>query len=131
MPKRSKPRASLDEILRSLSEDFFPDAHGSEPVTIDSRRADGDTPLHILAHARNSYAVQLLIEAGADVNAVGDMSETPLHIALRKKDLASANALVAAGANSHLVSEFGQSCFDIAKDLGGAFKRLLHDRHVD
>lgn len=125
MIKRLKHRLTLAEILHSLSEDFYPEGSGNTPVRINSRRSDGDTPLHIMAHTGNTHALKLLIEAGADVNAVGDMSETPLHIVLRKEDLASATALVEAGASSYFVSEFDQSPLDIAKDLGGPFQRLL------
>lgn len=128
MPKRSKSHPTLADILQSLSEEFCLDPLGNASVAIDSRRADSDTPLHVLTRGRNHYALRLLIEAGADVNAVGDMSETPLHIALRKEDFTSASLLIEADANPHLVSEFGQSPLDIAKGLGGRFLRLLAKR---
>lgn len=40
-----------------------------------------------MVERKDRYAVDLLIAAGADVNAVGDMGETPLHVALRQNNL--------------------------------------------
>jgi ankyrin repeat protein len=50
----------------------------------------------------------VLIEHGADVNAVGDMGETPLHIArhLGYRDIM--RQLVEAGADATIRSEFGE-----------------------
>jgi len=66
----------------------------------------------------------LLIEKGADVNAVGDMGETPLHIALRKENLAIVRALLAAGARTDIVSEFGVSALDLATEKGIDVSRI-------
>lgn len=125
MGKKLKRRQSLDEILASCSDTLFPAELGAVPVTVDSRDADGDTPLHVLARRGNNYGIERLIEAGADVNAVGDMSETPLHIALHKKNIVAVELLLNAGAGVSLVSEFGQSPQDIANDLGSEFRALL------
>ncbi len=75
----------------------------------------------------NTYAVLQFIEAGADVNAVGDMSKTPLHIALKQRNLTATEALLKAGADSSHVSQFGQSPLDLARELGGDAHRLLHN----
>ncbi|MEM0947907.1 MAG: ankyrin repeat domain-containing protein [Pseudomonadota bacterium] len=128
MPKRAKFRRTLEDILHGLSEDLFPAELGKAPVTINSRSSDGDTALHFVVREGDAHAVKMLIEAGADVNAIGDMSETPLHVALRKEDLALATALVEAGASGNIVSEFNQTPMDIAIDLGGSFKRLMVER---
>ncbi|WP_149140072.1 ankyrin repeat domain-containing protein [Gemmobacter caeruleus] len=128
MSRKPKTRLSLQDILASCSDTLFPAECGKAPVTPQSRGADGDTPLHVMVWRGNTYAVQCLVEAGADVNAVGDMSETPLHVALRRKDLAAAELLLRAGAETDRVSEFGQSPRDLALVLGGAFRRLLTAR---
>ena len=60
---------------------------------------DGDTPLHVMLWRSDVQAVIALIDAGVDVNAVGDMSETPLHIAVRNEGSVSIEALLHAGAD--------------------------------
>jgi ankyrin repeat protein len=125
MSQKPKSRASLDDILASCSERLFPDKMGKAPVTLNSRDANGDTPLHVMLWRKDTYAVELIIQAGAEVNAVGDMSETPLHIAVRKQNIKAIEALLKAGADVTRVSEFGQSPRDIALDIGGGIRRLF------
>ncbi|MEM9350014.1 MAG: ankyrin repeat domain-containing protein [Pseudomonadota bacterium] len=98
---------------------------GEAPVYLESRGSDGDSPLHVMLWRENTYAVLKFIEAGADVNAVGDMSETPLHIAVRKENLAAVEALLKAGANVSLKSEFGKTPKEHAQSLGGEMARLF------
>lgn len=128
MPRKPKTRQSPEGILASCSDTLFPAECGNAPVTPDSRGADGDTPLHVMVWRGNTHARQCLVDAGADVNAVGDMSETPLHVALRQANLAAVESLLRAGADTGRVSEFGQTPCDLALALGGEFRRLL-DRH--
>ncbi|WP_298961913.1 ankyrin repeat domain-containing protein [uncultured Roseibium sp.] len=128
MSKKLKRRQSLEEILASCSDTLFPADLGAAPVTVDSRDADGDTPLHVLARRGNNYGLERLIEAGADVNAIGDMSETPLHVALHQKNLVAVELLLNAGAVVSLVSEFDQSPLSIANDLGGEFRALMRQK---
>ena len=58
----------------------------------------------------------MLIESGANVNAIGDMGETPLHIAIRKDNRAIVRALIEAGAETNGVSEFGATASALAAD---------------
>jgi len=69
------------------------------------RAPDDDTCLHIAAHRGDVRAVQLLLKAGANVNAIGDMGYTPLHYAASRE---VALALVSAGANPNIADEFGK-----------------------
>lgn len=121
----TKKRETLEEILASCSDTLFPADMGKKPVTIDSRGPDGDTPLHVMLSRKNTYAALQLIEAGADVNAVGDMSETPLHLAVRQQNLRVVEALLQRGADTTCMSEFDQSPKDLAKELGGDVARLF------
>jgi ankyrin repeat protein len=125
MPKRSKSRESLEEILASCSDTLFPADLGKAKVQIDSADADGDTPLHVLLWRGNDFGAKCLIEAGADVNAAGDMSETPLHIATRKQNAAIVALLLKAGAKPDVTSEFGQTPRSIAAELGGEINRVF------
>jgi ankyrin repeat protein len=120
MAKKSKTRESLEAILASCSDTLFPAEMGKATVTLNSRDVEGDTPLHVMLWRENTYGALLMIAEGADVNAVGDMSETPLHSAVRRADVQVVAALLKAGANPAVVSEFGQTPKDMAKEIGGA-----------
>jgi ankyrin repeat protein len=63
--------------------------------------------------------VELLIAAGADVNAAGDMGETPLHVALRQQDRQTVQAPLRAGARTDLRSEVGETAHELAARIGG------------
>ena len=121
---------TLDEVLLSISDVLFPADLGEKPLTIDSRNASGDTPLHVMAWRDDLEGVQILISAGADVNAVGDMGETPLHVAVTKKNLAIVEALLRAGARDDIRSEFEflSTPLEMAMDAGGAIAELFKKR---
>ncbi|MCF3593153.1 ankyrin repeat domain-containing protein [Rhodobacteraceae bacterium LMO-12] len=125
MSKKPKTRETLEQILASCSDSLFPAEMGEAVVTIDSRDVDGDTPLHVMLWRDNTYGALLLIEAGADINAIGDMSETPLHVAVGKGNLAVVEALIKAGARTTDKSEFGKTPREKAAELGGDMQRLF------
>jgi len=95
------------------------------PVAIDSRGYDGDTPLHVLAWRNDIERMELLVRAGADVNALGEMNETPLHIAMRQRNRAMAQLLLESGAQPDIRSEFGETPRDLASEGGKEFVELL------
>jgi len=99
---------------------------GEAKGNLDSHDVDGDTPLHVMLWRKNTYGALLLIEAGADVNAVGDMAQTPLHIAVQQGNVAVAKALLKVGANKFQISEFGQSPNDLALEYGGDMRRCFN-----
>jgi ankyrin repeat protein len=116
---------TLDEVLQSTSDVLFPADLGERPVAIDSHGSDGDTPLHVMAWRNDLEAVEILIAAGADVNAVGDMGETPLHVAVRRGNVAMAEALLKAGARDDIRSEFESTPREKAVEMGGAMAELF------
>ncbi len=110
---------TLEEVLQSVSDVLFPADIGDAPVELDSRSADGDTPLHVMNWRRDYDGARLLIEAGADVNALGDMDETPLHVAVANQDPVLVRLLLDHGARDDLVSEFGKTARQAAQQRGG------------
>ena len=70
------------------------------------RAPDGDTCLHIAALRGDVRAVHLLLKAGVDVNAIGDMGSTPLHYAASPQ---VASLLRGAGARTDMRDEFGKT----------------------
>ncbi|MEM8657033.1 MAG: ankyrin repeat domain-containing protein [Pseudomonadota bacterium] len=118
MAKRPKKRETAQQILARLSERMFPAALGSAKVTLDSREADGDSVLHTLLYGREYYPAKTLIEAGADVNAVGDLGYTPLHVAVWRDHPDAVHLLLDAGADPKIRCEEGRTPLDIAQSSG-------------
>lgn len=109
----------LEEVLASIAHIMFPGDDVPREIRLDTRASDGDTPLHVFAWRKDLAAAGLLISAGADTNAIGDMGETPLHVAVRQDMPELAEALLAAGASPDIVSEFEQTPREMALREGG------------
>jgi ankyrin repeat protein len=63
-----------------------------------TRYALEKTALHLAANYGKTYAVQMLLEKGASINAVTTDHETPLHLASRFGDLETVKLLIEKGA---------------------------------
>jgi len=122
---KKKTRASLEEILASTSDNLFPAEMGVRKISVDTTDCDGDTPLHVMVWRKDRYAVNLLIESGADINAVGDMGQTPLHVAVSQEDLHITEALLKANAKINIRSEFNETASEKAEKIGGEMSRLF------
>ena len=128
MPKKKKRDSrGLAEILESTSDVLFPEDFGQRPIKLNTRGANGDTPLHVMLWRGDTYAAELLIDAGIDVNAIGDMGETPLHVAIRRENAKAVRALIQAGARSNVRSEFGQMAVDVLDDCNPEFRELAKE----
>lgn len=68
-------------------------------VQVDARNADGNTPLLLAVAARQTAAVELLLNAGASLKAQDAAGLTPLHVAVRAGDTALAALLLNRKAN--------------------------------
>jgi uncharacterized protein len=129
MKNRRHTRTALDEILQSVSDVLFPAELGEKHIEIDSRSSEGDTPLHVLCWRKDRAGVKVLLKAGADVNAVGDMDETPLHVAISQDDEMIVEALLKAGAALNIRSEFGETALEKAMKKGGNIGQLVKKYH--
>ncbi len=116
---------TLKEVLASVSDVLYPAEIGEATVTITSRSSEGDTALHVMAWRRDHEAARILIDAGADVNAVGDMDQSPLHVAVTQKDPQMVQLLLEHGARVDVVSEFGLTARQDAERQGGAVWALF------
>lgn len=104
-------------LLRSVSDVMFP-GDDQRQVTLDSHGYDGDTPLHVFLWQGNDAAAKVLVAAGADVNAIGEMGETPLHVAARTAESETIAAIIAVGGKVDVISEFGQTPPELARERG-------------
>ena len=106
---------------------MFP--HLEDPrVELDSRSSTGDTPLHSLAWQNDAEGAEILIRAGADVNAVGEMGETPLHVAITQGNLELVRLLIVAGADPNIRSEFDETPREKAIKGGGPIAEYFGDQ---
>jgi ankyrin repeat protein len=68
------------------------------PALIGSKTFVGNSPLHVAVASGNLQVVNLLIDAGSDVNAKGDSGAAPLHLAAVAGNCPITSALLKAGA---------------------------------
>lgn len=125
MGNEPKRRATLEETLASTSDVLFPVEMGEKNVSIFSTDCDGDTPLHVMVWRNDAYAVKVLLKAGANPNAIGDMGETPLHVAVSKENLTIVETLLQAAAKANIRSEFNETAQERAILKGGAIAKLF------
>ena len=79
------------------------------------------TALHFAAVCPQSDALQVLIDAGADIDAKDDQGQAPLHYASRSGQVANVAALVRAGAALCVVDSKWYTCLFVA----------VHNGHTD
>lgn len=85
-------------------------------------------PLSLAAMKGNTLIAQLLLEHGADVNAVGPTGRTALHWAALKGEAGMVNVLLENRARMSMEDELGRTALDWARARGHqAVMGLLHD----
>jgi ankyrin repeat protein len=85
-----------------------------DPATY--RASDGDRLIHIAALRGDAETVELLLAAGEDINAVGDMGDTPAHYAAMGEHRELFDLLLRRGADPSITNEFGMT---VASAWGG------------
>jgi ankyrin repeat protein len=100
-------------------------AHGAN-VEVRSNNDMRNLPHHAATANRQHALVELLLEHGADVNAVQSGGFTSLHEAALLGDEELVKLLLARGADKGLVNDAGQTALQIAEEKGhGAVAELL------
>lgn len=61
---------------------------------VNSKNVNGETPLHLAAYYGHEMLVRLLLENGADIEAIDASGETPLHKATARGKIGAAKALL-------------------------------------
>lgn len=98
-----------------------------QPVDVNVPEADGTTALHWAAHWNDVKTADLLIRAGAKVDAVNDLRVTPLSLACTNASAPIVEKLLEAGANPNLAIATGETPIMICSRTGSveAVKMLL------
>lgn len=88
------------------------------PIDVVTWTADGEeTLLHIASSMGYMEAVKLLVELGANVNALGDLNHTPLHFAALRDHDEIYNYLLEHGADPNFVSQLAVTPAGIKRDM--------------
>lgn len=85
----------------------------------DNRDSSGGTALHAAMFQKNIHIVEMLIDYGLDVNAIGPKNGyTPLHDAVWGNNPAAAKLLLEKGADPTIKNKEGQTPLEKAKSEG-------------
>lgn len=109
----TEPKRQLASLIKKYR--GSPEFRLIELNNVSQRGMTGDTLLHAAVIRGASEDVEILIAAGADVNAVGDLGNSPLHHAASRGLDLIAKRLLEHGANPTLKNEFGQTAADLAR----------------
>jgi len=104
---------TLAEVLTDVA--ASPGFKGVSDITIDSRGVGGESPLHWMAVLGDPKAIQLLVDAGADINAVNDEGNSPLHVAVKWRQADAASLLITRGANPQIRNRKGNTPAEVAR----------------
>ncbi|MBU1425896.1 MAG: ankyrin repeat domain-containing protein [Gammaproteobacteria bacterium] len=102
----NKHHLSLQEVLRRVNETM--DDFASKPAkTANDRGAFEDYPLHKVAIWGDVDAASVLLDNGADINAIGEDGDTPLHRAIAGDKPDMVQFLISRGADTSIRNRYG------------------------
>jgi ankyrin repeat protein len=105
------PARSVEDFLKELSRN--PGFEEMPEITVNSRSYLGDTPLHVAAIWGDVEAIRLLVQAGADINALESFGYTPLHQAAEQGKKEAYDLLISLGADVDIKNKNGDTAADI------------------
>lgn len=104
---------TLREVLSDAAD--LDEFAGVSPVEVNTRGISGLTPLHWIATLGDLRGAELLLDAGAQVNAADDAGNTPLHEAVSSRQHLLVGLLLNRGADADLRNNSGKTARDIAR----------------
>jgi len=106
---------SVEDIFREV--EGVPDFVSHHIDSVNYRNGYGDTALHIVSLWGDCEAIDILVSAGADINAQGENGSTPLHYAAQMDKPEAILLLRRLGASTDALAE-GDTALDIARVVG-------------
>ena len=97
-------RAGIQQLLDDIGSAMMVDG---SPMTVHTRDAANDTPLHYAAYWGDVRAIEMLVDAGAQLDAHGAFDATPLLCAVFNGHYPAARLLVDLGASPHEPTALG------------------------
>ncbi len=79
------------------------------------RNSRGETALLMAASSQEPEAIDMLVAAGAEIDATVASGNTALMLCLINGDARSVDILIRGGADPHLINNQGQNAFDVAR----------------
>ncbi len=114
------PGGGAGQVLPRQAERGTVGGEGGQGVYVEAIEGDTTTALHWAAHRDDVEGVELLIRAGADVNATNELGVTPLWAASENGSAEVVGRLLAAGANPNVALPRGETPLMIASRSGDA-----------
>ena len=102
------PGAGIHDTVESGETTKVAALFKQDPKLVHAKNADGDQPLHLAARRDDVAMIELLLEAGADVNDKGAKGWTPLHYAGAIDSKDACLALLEKGANRAALNDASQ-----------------------
>eukprot|EP00742_Colponemidia_sp_Colp-10_P020468 GILJ01023862.1.p1 GENE.GILJ01023862.1~~GILJ01023862.1.p1 ORF type:complete len:370 (-),score=69.93 GILJ01023862.1:189-1250(-) len=100
-------RNSSDNLLFHSKSDAVTKILLGKGLDVKAKRLDGSTALHMMAIAELPESISMLIEKGANVNALDKLKSTPLHYFQGNEK--SLRILIAKGADVNAINKIGQT----------------------
>lgn len=104
---------TLEEVLADVADS--PSFRGLEIINVSSRGNHGETPLHWMATLGDVVGMRLLIEAGADINAVDEEGNSSLHEAVTYRQTLAARFLIESGSSLMQKNKSGMTPEELAQ----------------
>jgi ankyrin repeat protein len=105
--------ASVEDVLDAVMQSSTEFGNYEQRPTVNSRGFFGNVPLMPAINWSSPQAVELLIDAGADIDAVCEEGNTPLHHAILMGEFEIARILIRRGANQGVQNHEGKKPRDL------------------
>ncbi|XP_010685091.2 ADP-ribosylation factor GTPase-activating protein AGD3 isoform X2 [Beta vulgaris subsp. vulgaris] len=108
-------RGRAKSVERTTSRSWSSLTKGKDPFRENS--LDGCTLLHLACQYTDVGMVELLLQYGANINAVDSRGRTPLHHCITERKIDIAKVLLTRGASGNTMDQEGKSAMQLALDM--------------
>jgi ankyrin repeat protein len=100
----SRKWTSLEQLLLAISDPLVLE---ERPIDVNEVGYDNDRPLHVAAVWGDVEAIEMLVAAGAEIDARGEFNFTALYHAVAQGYVGAARRLLELGASPHTQGDWG------------------------